>query len=107
LLADVEARKRTGSRRGLEHGVRGVLLVGGIASEVWSLADTLRVADDAIGTPVLTPLAERHARKGSPFALFALFESLGVRARGDQITLDDTAPLASIRHAIIYGNIRR
>jgi hypothetical protein len=107
LLADVEARSRSGSRRGLEHGVRGVLQAGGTASKVWSLADTLRVADDAIGTPILTPLAARYARQGSPFALFPLFESLGVRARGDQIELDDTAPLANIRHAIIYGNTRR
>jgi hypothetical protein len=106
LLADVEARVRTGSLRGLEHGMRGVLRAGGTASEVWSLNDTLRVADDAIGTPVLTPLAARYAHQGSPFALHALFEALGIRSQADQITLDDTAPLAAIRHAIIHGTPR-
>jgi hypothetical protein len=103
LLADVEARVRTSNARGLEHGVRGVLSAGGIASEVWSLAEALATADRAMGVPVLAPLSRRYAERGAPVALFGLFDALGVRTEGDRVELDDTAPLAAVRRAIVHG----
>lgn len=104
LLADVEARVRTNDARGLEHGVRGVLRAGGVASEVWSLADALAVADRAIGVPVLAQLERRYGAQGAPLALSALFDALGVRARGGRVELDEAAPLASVRRAIVRGS---
>jgi hypothetical protein len=103
LLSDVEARVRTNNARGLEHGVRGLLAAGGIASEVWSLAEALATADKAMGVPVLVPLGRRYADQGAPVPLFELFDALGVRAEGDRVELDDTAPLAGVRRAIVRG----
>jgi len=103
LIADVEARVRTNHARGLEHGVRGVLRAGGVASEVWALADALAVADRALGVAVLEPLARRYADQGAPLALGDRFAELGVRTRNGRVELDDAAPLAAVRRAIVYG----
>jgi len=100
----VHARTRTRNARGLEHGVRGVLAAGGIASEVWSLADALSTADRAIGVPVLAPLARRYARQGAPLELIGLFDSLGVRRENGRVEIDDGAPLAAVRRAIVFGS---
>ena len=103
LVADVEARVRTNNERGLEHAVRGVRRAGGVASEVWALDDALGVADRAIGVPVLAPLARRYGAQGAPLALFSLFDELGVRSQGGRVELDDAAPLAAVRRAIVFG----
>ncbi|HTQ02327.1 MAG TPA: hypothetical protein VMI54_00670 [Polyangiaceae bacterium] len=104
LLADVEERRATDGARGLEDGLRAVLRSGGDATQVWPLAQALDVADRALGAPVLAPLAAAHANRGAPVDLAGLFQKLGVAldARGDA-TLDDGAPLARIRHALVYG----
>ncbi len=105
LLADVEARRVSGGRLGLENGLRNVLGHGGDASQVWPLARALEVADAALGAPVLVPLAAAHANAGAPLDLPALFRELGVSfdASGN-VNLDDTAPLAPVRHALVYGS---
>lgn len=104
LLADVEARRRSAGRHGLEDGVRAVLAAGGIASEVWPLARSLDVADRALGGPLLAVLAERHARQGNPVDLGALFRDLGVFSAPDGgVRFDETAPLAAVRRVLVGG----
>jgi hypothetical protein len=89
----------------LENGLRAVLARGGDASQVWPLARALDVADAALGTPVLAPLAAAHANAGAPLDLPALFRELGVSFdAGGNVNLDDTAPLANVRHALVYGS---
>lgn len=104
LFADVAVRRASGGARGLEDGLRAVLAAGGDASHVWPLARALEVADAALGAPVLAPLAAAHAHRGAPVDLAGLFSELGVAldAQGD-VTLDDGAPLARVRHALVYG----
>jgi hypothetical protein len=101
LLADVQIRKLTANAKGLEDGVRAVLAAGGTASEVWALSDAIATAERAVGVPVLTELAARHAPRGSPVDLPALFSALGVSRKRGTITLDDRAPLAQIRRAMV------
>jgi hypothetical protein len=104
LLADVEVRRLSAGKLGLEAGVRAVLANGGIASEVWTLARSLSVADGALGAPALAKLAERHARRGSPVDLPGLFRDLGVSLAPDgSVRFDDTAPLAFVRRSLISG----
>ena len=103
LLADVELRKRTNNRFGLEHAMRGVLAAGGDNASRWSIEDTLAAGDKATGTTVLRDL---HAAMGSsphPVDLAALAKSLGVEARRGRAKFDDAAPLAAVRKAITNG----
>ncbi len=103
LVADVAARSATRGRLGLEDGVRRVLAGGGHASEVWSLDETLRLADSAFPAPLLAPLRKRYANGPADLDLMALLRDLGVEIRQNRVTLSDRAPLAWVRRAIVAG----
>lgn len=103
LLADLEIRERTGGRFGLEHGVRAVLEAGGKSSEVWSLSEVFKVADAAVGAPVLLTLANQHAYAATPVDLDAIWARLGVVRTETGAALDDQAPLAVLRRSIVQG----
>jgi hypothetical protein len=100
LLADVEIRKRTGNRMGLQDATRGILKSGGSIEVEWPLSRALQTADQAIGVPVLEELYDRM--KGTPVSpdLDKLWKELGVERQGETVVFDDSAPLAAIRRAI-------
>jgi hypothetical protein len=100
LLADVEIRKRTGNRLGLQDAVRGVLAAGGDHEVDWTPDRIFAAADKAIGQPVLAELYARMGRKAVSPDLDALWRDLGVVAGAGGVTFDDAAPLAAIRAAI-------
>ena len=104
FLADVEIRKRTGNRMGLEHALRGVIEAGGNNAVRWSLADVLAAGDRATGVPVLVELHAAMATSPHPVDLEAVMRSLGVVVSNGHARFDDKAPLAAIRRAIAQGN---
>lgn len=104
FLADVAVRRASGGARGLEDGVRAVFDAGGVASEVWSLAQATALADQALGAPVLAELERAHLERGSRVDLDRVFRELGVsRDKQGHVVLDDTAPLAAVRRALAFG----
>jgi len=100
LMADVEIRKQTGNRFGLQQALRGIVDAGGNMEQVWPIKRIFKVGDQATGTTVLTDLYEKMS--DTPYApnLDALWRELGVAVRGGGVTFDDSAPLAPIRQAI-------
>jgi hypothetical protein len=100
LLADVEIRKRTGNRLGLQDAMRGVLAAGGNHEQDWSIDRVLTTADKAVGVDVLTRLHDEMGPKPVTPDLAALWRDLGVKAQGESLEFDDTAPLAAIRKSI-------
>lgn len=100
LLADIEIRKRTGNRLGLQDAVRGVLEAGGDHEQNWTIGRVLATADKAVGGDVLTRLHEQMGPKPVTPDLAALWRDLGVKRIGEDIEFDDTAPLVAIRKAI-------
>lgn len=101
LLADVELRKHTGNRHGLQHALRAVLDAGGTHEDVWPIGRILRTGDDATGTTVLAELYETmRARPHAP-DLPKLWSEMGMTGAGRRLTFDEGAPLAAIRRAIV------
>jgi hypothetical protein len=100
LLADIEIRKRTGNRLGLQDALRGVLAAGGNHEQDWSIGRVLSTADKAVGVDVLTRLHDEMGPKPVTPDLAALWRDLGLRAQGESLEFDDSAPLAAIRKAI-------
>jgi hypothetical protein len=100
LFADVEIRKRTNNRLGLQDAMRGVLAAGGNHEEDWPIERVLATADKAVGVDVLTKLHDAWGPKPVTPDLDALWRDLGLRVRDSGIEFDDTAPLAAIRAAI-------
>ena len=103
LLADLEIRKHSGGKRGLEAGLRRVLQAGGNASEVWSMERAVRVCDGSGGLGTLRKLVHRYAYRGSPVNLDAVWRELGIVRHSRGVHLRDDAPLSHIRRAIVFG----
>ena len=96
LLADIEIRKQTGNKVGLQQAQRGILAAGGNLEQDWPVARIFSVGDQATGAHVL---ADLYAKMGDkPYApdLRALWQDLGVSAQNGRVSFNDTAPLAPI-----------
>jgi hypothetical protein len=100
LLADVEIRKRTGNKAGLQQALRGIVDAGGTIEQDWPIERILGVGDRATGTTALADLYEKM--RNAPYApdLDALWRDLGVLVQDGRVTFDEDAPLAPIRRAI-------
>jgi len=100
LLADVEYRRRTRNRNGLQQALRGILAAGGSISEDWPITQAFETADKAAGVPVLMELYEKMKDAAVPADLPALWKRLGISASGGTVEFHDDAELAPIRKAI-------
>src|SRR4051812_45711533 len=100
LFADIEIRKATDNRMGLQDAMRGVLAAGGNHEQDWPIERVLATADKAVGVDVLTSLHDAWGPKPVTPDLDALWRDLGLRLRDGGIEFNETAPLAAIRVAI-------
>jgi hypothetical protein len=103
LLADVEIRKRTNNKFGLEHALRAILDAGGNNGVRWPLETAFDVGDKAVGVPVLHELHDKMGAAYYPVDLPALWKQLGVSVVSGKVRFDDSAPLAAVRRAITSG----
>ena len=100
LMADIQIRKATGNRLGLQDAMRGVLAAGGSHEVDWPIERILNTADKAVGVDVLTRLHNEWGKKPVTPDLDQLWRDLGLRSSGGSLEFDNTAPLAAIRRAI-------
>jgi len=100
LMADIQIRKATGNRLGLQDAMRGVQAAGGSHEVDWPIERILNAADKAVGVDVLTRLHNEWGQKAVTPDLNQLWRDLGLRNSGGTLEFDDTAPLAAIRKAI-------
>jgi hypothetical protein len=101
LLADIEIRKQTHNRMGLEHALRGIVAAGGTIDTEWGLARVLATGDRATGVRVLGPLYEKMKADSQPVDLLDLWRQLGIEDRVGAVVFHDDAPLADVRKAIM------
>ncbi len=97
LLADIEIRERSASRRALADALRAVLLAGGNGTTRWTTERLLASADAGTGVPVLHDLYMKMGRQPLRPDLEDLWRRLGVSPTGDGL---EDAPLAALRRAI-------
>ena len=104
LVADVQIRRETQNRKGLQDALRAVVAARGTIEYDWSLDKALAIGDKATGTRVLTRMYAEWKDKPVTVDLDKLWEELGVRAQpGGAIEFVATAPLAGVREAITGG----
>ncbi|SHJ80220.1 hypothetical protein SAMN05444159_1538 [Bradyrhizobium lablabi] len=106
LMADVEIRKATGNRLGLQDAMRGVIAAGGNHEVDWPIERILATADKAVGLQVLTRLHNEWGAKPVTPDLDALWRDLGLGIQNGSLVFDDTAPLAAIRAAITQARAK-
>jgi len=102
LLADVQMRRRSGLRAGLQQALQGLLAAGGNYGVSWPVTRVLAAADASVGQTTLAELYELLKDCPRPIDLDALWHDLGVQpqAQGTALLHDD-APLAGVRRAIV------
>ncbi|QBB72661.1 hypothetical protein ELE36_10895 [Pseudolysobacter antarcticus] len=100
LLADIEIRKQSGNRLGLQDAMRGVLAAGGNHESDWSIQRVLATADKAVGLNVLSELYAKMSTQPITPDLDGLWRDLGIKLVGDQVSFDDSQPLAQARKAL-------
>ncbi|HEY5102040.1 MAG TPA: hypothetical protein VII70_04600 [Steroidobacteraceae bacterium] len=101
LLADIEIRRRTDNRAGLQTALRAIARASGGLLSDWPIERVFAVGDTAVGTTVLHDLYA--SAKDAPLQtdLSALWMSLGIEPEGDSAALRSDAPFAKIRDAIM------
>ena len=101
FLADVEIRRQTGNRKGLQDAMRAVVKASGGLNADWPITRVFAVGDEATGTKVLEQMYAKM--KDSPVTpdLQGLWAKLGVVGDGATVVLRDDAPMADIRRAIM------
>jgi hypothetical protein len=100
LMADIEIRKATGNRLGLQDAMRGMQAAGASHEVDWPIERIITAADKAVGLNVLTRLHNEWGRKPVTPDLDQLWRDLGLRNAGGSLEFDDSAPLAAIRKGI-------
>ncbi len=101
MMADIAIREKTGNRKGLQDGLRGILAAGGSIAVDWPIAKVITVADQATGTRVLADLYKKMGQSASaPTDLDSLWNRLGISLQNGEVVFNDHAPLAPIREAI-------
>jgi hypothetical protein len=100
FLADVEIRKQTQNKKGLQDALRGILNAGGDMRYDWPIEKALQTGDRAVGVEVLTKLYEQMRDRPMQVDLDSLWKQLGIRAENGAAQFSDDAPLTKIREAI-------
>lgn len=99
LLADLEIRRRTANRRGLQDALRAILARGNMETSS-GIGPLLAIGDRAVGVPVLSELYARQKDEPESTDLAALWVRLGVARRDGGIVFDDGAAEAWLRRAL-------
>lgn len=100
LVADVQMRRNSNNKIGLEQALRAIAANGGTAASDWTAAESLSAGDSATGQRVLRGLYSQMAENAVVVDYRSILKQLGVSQYGRRIILDDKAPLAHIRRAI-------
>jgi hypothetical protein len=100
LVADVEIRKETKNRKGLQDALRAIVTAGGTIDQDWPIERAFEVGDKATGTHVLSEMYAKWSTSPVMVDLSALWKELGVERVGDGVELDGKAPLAKVREGI-------
>lgn len=101
LLADLDIRRRTENRLGLQQALAGLVAADSHYGQRWSMERTLQVADSAVGTPALTELYMQMKSTAVATDLPALFRELGLQRSDAGLRLLAEAPRAGARRAIL------
>ena len=101
LVADIRIRQQTGGEKGLRDALVGIHAAGGNFEQFWPISRIIEAADAGTGETVLADLYAEWGGTPVDPDLPLLWRQLGVVVKAAwSFGLDDTAELASIRHAI-------
>lgn len=104
FVADVEIRKQTKNKKGLEDALQSILNAGGDIRQDWPIENALKLGDQTAGVEILQKMYAEWNGKPVQVDLAAMWKQLGIEASGATVILHDDAPLSAIRRAIETGS---
>ena len=104
FVADVQIRRQTHDKKGLQEALRGILNAGGDIRHGWELQEALKAGDNATGTSALTELYAKMKDQPVDVDLAAMWKELGIEGEAQSVHFREDAPLASIRRSITSGD---
>jgi hypothetical protein len=107
FAADVEIRKQTHNKKGLQDALRGILDAGGDITHDWELTEAFKIGDRATGTNVLSEQYAKWKDKPAQVDLPSMWKELGIGVEGRSIRLTEDAPLAGVRLAITSPEVSK
>jgi hypothetical protein len=103
FVADMQIRKQTNNKKGLEDALRGILDAGGNINEDWTIEKAFEIGDKAAGVDVLEKLYAAWKDTPMHVDLDPMWKQLGVEASGGTVVLKDDAPMSAVRRALEMG----
>jgi hypothetical protein len=100
LVADVEIRRATKNKKGLQDALRAIMNDKGTMEYEWPIGMIFKEGDQATGTHVLQDLYRDWKDKPVNMDLEKLWRNLGVEKKSASVLLLQDAPEAAIREAI-------
>ena len=97
LVADIEIRKQTKNRKGLQDALKAIVAAGGTIDKEWPIEKLLRIGDSATGTKVLEEMYASWSVAPKSVDLDKLWGELGVLRSGSHISFNPVAPMSRIR----------
>lgn len=101
MQIDVAMRRASNGQKSLDDVIRWWLANRGGTTKPHPGVQLLRDAEQALGLPVASPIAVGLLRSSDFPDMAATYAALGIRVERGQVRLDDTAPLAAHRRAIM------
>ena len=106
LLADLQMRRMSNGRSGLKDCLREIRVNIGNYAHTLSLPEMVSACDTAVGGSVMRELVDRYVMNATAVDLERLWRDLGLRLDNARIIVNDDAPLAKLRDAIVRGSGR-
>lgn len=100
ITADIEIRRATNNRVGVQQALQAIARDGGTIEKIWPAEKALAIGDEATGQHILMDMRKKWGAAPVSVNLESLWADLGVKVSGDNVTFNDYAPLAHIRKAI-------
>lgn len=101
LLADIELRKQTNNKMGLQYAMTAVVKNGGNTEQFWPIIKVINMADKATGKRIIFEQYEKMHKTPVTTDLDNLWQQLGIEMKNGRVELNNNAPLAHIRSAIV------
>lgn len=103
LVADMRIHQQTNNKLGIEHALRAIQKSGGSMQleHNWEVEKALNIGDKATGTKVLMTLYQDMKDKAVMTDLDKIWQDLGVSYNNNEVSYNDNAKLADLRHSLI------
>ena len=103
LMADMQLREQSNGRQSLDTALESLSSCCMDNAKTWRARDMFRQLDQLTETKIFSRLYEQYVHDDSFPDMDPTFQNLGISTRRNQVSLNEDAPMAVVRSAIMKG----